>query len=463
MRAVLRLTWRAPWRRPPRVEGDGGAGLVQALAVLAFAVTTAFTLSVLGGLQAFRLRADHPADATVADLAPTYVVLAWIAVVLLVVPLLSLGGAAARLGVARRDARLATLRLLGMTPREVVGLTVVETAAQGLVGAVLGVGGYGLLMPVWTRLTFLGSPLRVDELWVGLPMLLAVVAAVPVAAAASGAASLRRVVVSPLGVARRVTPPGLRWVRALAVVVSVGAFVAVAQGVGGFGVAVAIGVLLVLLGVVFGTLALVGPWLVGLLGKVMAALARRPATLLAARRLVDDPKASWRVVGGLALASFTAGVVSVVPAMASGSAGGTDPADAQGAMLLDDLLTGAMLTLAIAFVVAATSAGITQAAAVLDRRREYALQRLAGVPTELFDAARRREVLGPLLLVSVTSALVGLVLLVPIVGLTGATDPTGILVLVACLGAGLLLMVGATETSRPLLRSVLRETVVRAD
>src|SRR5690606_4877721 len=132
---------------------------------------------------------------------------------------------------------------------------------------------------------------------------------------------------------------------------------------------------LVLLGVVFGTLALVGPWLVGLLGKVMAALARRPATLLAARRLVDDPKASWRVVGGLALASFTAGVVSVVPAMASGSAGGTDPADAQGAMLLDDLLTGAMLTLAIAFVVAATSAGITQAAAVLDRRREYALQR----------------------------------------------------------------------------------------
>ena len=76
-----------------------------------------------------------------------YVILAWIAVVLLVVPLITLGRSAARLGVARRDARLATLRLLGATPREVVGLTVTETAWQGLVGAVLGILLYGVLLP----------------------------------------------------------------------------------------------------------------------------------------------------------------------------------------------------------------------------------------------------------------------------------------------------------------------------
>ena len=45
-----------------------------------------------------------------------YQALAVIALVLLVVPLVSLGGAAARLSARRRDDRLATLRLLGATP-----------------------------------------------------------------------------------------------------------------------------------------------------------------------------------------------------------------------------------------------------------------------------------------------------------------------------------------------------------
>src|SRR5690606_28183774 len=156
--------------------------------------------------------------------ADTYVLFAWIAVVLLVVPLLALGGAAARLGVSRRDARLSTLRLLGATPREVVVLTVLETASQGLVGAALGIVGYGLLLPVFTRIPFLGEPFSAAELWVGWPVLLGNLVAVPLLAAASGAVSLRRVVVSPLGVARRQTPPGLRWVRALALVGALGLF-----------------------------------------------------------------------------------------------------------------------------------------------------------------------------------------------------------------------------------------------
>lgn len=456
MRAVLQLTWRAPWRR---ADGDDGARLLTSLAVLAFAVVTTFGLSVVGGLRAFQHRADHPTSDVMAEQAFAYVILAWIALVLLVVPLLSLGGAAARLGVSRRNARLATLRLLGVTPREVVGLTVAETALQGLAGAVLGVGGYVLLLPVWTGLSFLGERLTTQEMWVGVPVLAGALVAVPLAAAVSGAASLRQVVVSPLGVARRVTPPGMRWVRALVAAGAVVAFLVGAQVFAGFGAAVFLVVMLVLLAAVLGTLALVGPWLISVLARVMAALSRTPATMLAARRLLDDPRGAWRVVGGLGLASFVAGCVSVLPAMATATA----PEDAEARLLMDDLLTGGMLTLAIAFVVAATSAGITQAAAVLDRRRGYALQQLAGVPVELFDATRRREVLGPLLLVSVTSAGVGLVLLLPFFGLAGATDPTGLLVLAGCLAGGVLLMVLATETSRPLLRSVLRETVVRAD
>ena len=107
----------------PRFQRAGGrdARVTTGLAITAFAVTTGLTLSVVGGLLGFSSRAALPVPEGQADDASVYVILAWIAVVLLVVPLLTLAGAAARLGVARRDARLATLRLLGATPREVVG------------------------------------------------------------------------------------------------------------------------------------------------------------------------------------------------------------------------------------------------------------------------------------------------------------------------------------------------------
>ncbi|NLF06222.1 MAG: hypothetical protein GX593_14660, partial [Actinomycetales bacterium] len=186
MRAVLALA--------PRLRSAGGSDtrLTTVLAIVAFAVTTALSLSVVGGLLGFMGRAAAPRNEFESVNAEAYVWLAWIAVVLLFVPLLTLGGAAARLGVSRRDARLATLRLLGVTPGEVVVLTVVETALQGLAGAVVGVALYGLLLPVWTLVPFMGSHFSAGELWVGVPALLVAILAVPLLAAVSGAVSLRR-------------------------------------------------------------------------------------------------------------------------------------------------------------------------------------------------------------------------------------------------------------------------------
>lgn len=472
MRTVLALTQlpsgrlllgRLPSGRLPSGRRRGDAGRPQLttglLAVLAFAVTSAFALSVVGGLLGFMGRAADPRTPVMTALADTYVLFAWIAVVLLVVPLLALGGAAARLGVSRRDARLSTLRLLGATPREVVVLTVLETASQGLVGAALGIVGYGLLLPVFTRIPFLGEPFSAAELWVGWPVLLGNLVAVPLLAAASGAVSLRRVVVSPLGVARRQTPPGLRWARALALVGALGLFGMFAAVRGELALAMVMTVGLGLLAAVFGALNLVGPWTLTVLARVMVRRASSPARLLAARRLLDDPKGAWRVVGGLGLAAFVAGIVSVLPGMYALGA----QREAFDAILFADLLTGGLLTLAITFTVAAASAGIMQASSVLDRRREYALQQLAGVPTELFDSVRRREVLVPLVFVSVTSAVAALLMLFPLFGAAVATRPSGLLLLLGCLVGGVLLVLGAVETSRPLLRSVLGETVVRPD
>jgi hypothetical protein len=164
------------------------------------------------------------------------------------------------------------------------------------------------------------------------------------------------------------------------------------------------------------------------------------------------------VVGGLGLAGFVAGALSVLPVFASSQQ--TEP-DTR--ILFGDIVTGGILTLVITFLVAAASAGIAQAATVLDRRREYALAHLAGVPGELLDAVRRREVLVPLLAVGVGSSVLGLVALLPITGQVLLNAPGSLLLLGGCLVGGVALVTAATETSRPLLRSVLASTVVRAD
>jgi hypothetical protein len=59
-------------------------------------------------------------------------------------------------------------------------------------------------------------------------------------------------------------------------------------------------------------LAVIGPWVVRMPGRIVTALAKRPTTLLAGRRLLDDPKAVWRIVSGLTLAGFAAGFFALL-------------------------------------------------------------------------------------------------------------------------------------------------------
>ena len=64
--------------------------------------------------------------------------------------------------------------------------------------------------------------------------------------------------------------------------------------------------LLVVLAVVFATLAVVGPWVVALLGRLVVATSASTASLLAGRRLLDDPRGVWRTVGVVAMTGFGA-------------------------------------------------------------------------------------------------------------------------------------------------------------
>ncbi|WP_108720062.1 hypothetical protein [Miniimonas sp. S16] len=424
---TLRL-W-ALLRRRGRTDTHDPAGLTTVLAVVAFAVTTGMALVLLGGFLALLARSEAGAAIGSYD-AGLYPILAGFAVLLLLVPLTTLGGAAARLAVSRRDARLAALRLAGATSGQVGTLAVLDAVAQAVVGAVLGVALYAALLPAVAQLRFQGRTFEIAELWVGAGPLALTVLAVVLIAAWSALLGLRRVVITPIGVAARTTPPGLRAMRLLAVVLALIALTVVQAVMKN---AVGMLMLVFVVGVVaagMATLNLVGPFVLGLVGRATAARARSAATLLAGRRLADDPRTAWRSVGGVALATFIAGATSIVALFDTTMA--SSPGDA---IVLQDLKTGGLLTLAIAGVLAGVSTGVMQAGRVIDQRSAYRALALAGADTRVLDAARGRETVIPLVAAVGTATVTMLMFMVPLLGAGMWLQPAVLLQFVGAVAA----------------------------
>lgn len=117
-------------------------------------------------------------------------------------------------------------------------------------------------------------------------------------------------------------------------------------------------------------------------------------------------------------------------------------------MLITDMRTGVLLTLAIAFMMVACSVGVNQAAAVLDRRDLY--QAMSAM-----EAARRRAVFSPLTTVVVVSALCAVVVAGPIVGVGLFLQPLAVLTVALTFGLGFAIVWLALAATRPLLRQVL--------
>lgn len=412
--------------------------LTSVLAVVAFAVTTAVALLVLGGFQAFAERARF-ASAIDSD-AGMYVLLAGTAAGLLLIPLVTLGGAAARLAVARRDERLAALRLAGATTGQVSTLALLDATVQAAIGAAIGAVGYLGLIPLVLPVVFQGRPFSYAELllpWWVLP--LAVVAVVGVALV-SAAASLRRVAITPLGVAARNAPPGLHWTRVVPAAGVCGGFVVLWNS----GQAPLIVLILFLLGGL-AVINLVGPWLMGVIGKIAARRAKDAASLIAARRIIDSPKTAWRSVGGVALATF---VASMAAAAAMFAASSPDP-------LTTDIGRGGQLTLVIAAVVAATSTGVMQAGRIIDQRAEYRALQLAGTDIRVMDKARLREVGIPLIASVLLATVAASLFLVPALGVGLLTQPVVVIQYLLSVAGALALVLAGSWASNGVVRTVL--------
>jgi hypothetical protein len=228
-------------------------------------------------------------------------------------PVLIFIATATRLSAARREQRFAAMRLVGATRKQVSLLAAVESTVAAVLGVVAGFGIFFLLRAPVAGIPFLGEPFFPGQLSLSPTDILAVAIGVPVAAAVVARLALRRVHISPLGVARRTTPkPPRAWrmLPLLAGLAELGFFVVHGTPAtpGDEVWALMSGFLLIIVGLI-----IAGPWLTMAAARVMARRTSRPGTLIAARRLADDPRAAFRAVSGLVLALFitTVAVVAI--------------------------------------------------------------------------------------------------------------------------------------------------------
>ena len=226
-------------------------------------------------------------------------------------PVLIFIATATRLSAARREQRFAAMRLVGATRRQVSLLAATESTAAAVLGVAVGFGIFFLLRAPVAGIPFLGEPFFPADMALSLPDILVVAIGVPVAAAVAARLALRRVHISPLGVARRTTPrPPRAWrvLPLLAGLAELGFFVVHGTPASPRGELWGLlpGFLLIIAGLV-----IAGPWLTMAAARVMARRTSRPGALIAARRLADDPRAGFRAVSGLVLALFVTTVAVV--------------------------------------------------------------------------------------------------------------------------------------------------------
>jgi hypothetical protein len=375
-----------------------------------------------------------------------------VALILLVVPVLVFLGMCSRIDAARRDRRLASLRLSGATPHQVRLLAGLDTGLPALVGSVIGYLAF--VIAKVSLATPAGTPhsLPTD---VPMPVISTVIVllAVPLLAAATAVVALRRVVIGPLAAFRRSDSRRLRpwtWGATVAGVALVLVSPQLSRGGGPVLLPSAAGAVITMLG-----LAASGSWLAATLGAWVAGRSSSVPAIIAGRRLQADPIGQGRALSAVVLAVYFASGTAVLRADAIANNSGDGAAFYSNAY---DLV-GAALT--IALVVGAAGLLVAAVESVTERRRSLAAMVATGVG---LDTLRRAVMLQSLLpaVPAVTLATVAGALSAQTFTSTGDGQlRVPVLALIGVIAVALLAIAAVTALTLPLLRRSVQPSELR--
>jgi hypothetical protein len=302
-------------RFPGRVTGTiGPDGLISPVELVAIVGNHPDELRDQVGAEIIR-GFEQPGEGV--DLGVFIQVLVTIMTVLLIGPIVVFVALVTRVGAARREQRLAAVRLAGGTRWQTGILAATETGLAAVAGASLGWGLYHLARPlVAENLKLEGAPFPLEDVVAPTGHLVAVLVGVPLVVVATTLVALHRVQITPLGVrqrARRRRPGAWR-------------LAPIAAGVAGIAYAInaetpddsdgdpLINLLAILspLAIIVG-IVLSGPWVCMWVSRGLARLSGRPTAIIAARRIAADPFAASHAVIGVALAVFVATLIGGGP------------------------------------------------------------------------------------------------------------------------------------------------------
>lgn len=332
-----------------------------------------------------------------------------VALALLTIPFLFFVAQCSRLGAPARDRRLAAYRMGGATPGQTARVIATETGVAAVLGMAVGAAAYFAGRVLADRPLPNGMRRLPTDVLPPAWALVLVLAGLPALVVALSLLLLRRVTVTPFGVVRRTrTRPVRPWpgILLLVGVAGFGLLQPTAAALGGWHVpdAAVTAVLYVLglsmvAGLVFGT-----GWLSYAGGRLLVRYARRPAALLAGRRLAADPWQASRTLAVLVIAVLFgsgAGTMHSVldtqaraDALLNGQVGGefavgTDNSFFDRAFQLID--TAAVIVL----LVAAGALLVMLAEQLVTRRRSLVSLVAGGVPRAVLARAQLLQLLVP--------------------------------------------------------------------
>jgi hypothetical protein len=291
------LAGRVPGRVVGTIAEEGLAGPHELYAYVGVATPPEYAQHV----QSFGSR--HQPAKTPIELR----IAAWLGALGLLLPVLVLVATATRLSASSRDRRLSALRLVGATPRQARAISAAEGLVAGIAGVAGGLGVFWVLRGPACALLPFPEGVYAQDLVPGPLSVAAVLFGVPLLAVISAVVSLRKVVLSPLGVRRSARVKGAGWWRLVPVATGLGMLVVLRLNHQAWPPGTPPGTMLLLGG---GGLTLLGlavaaPAMSRLGGRL---LHRLPgvSSELAAARIDADPSASARVVTGTVLVVFAA-------------------------------------------------------------------------------------------------------------------------------------------------------------